>query len=130
MAVLARGRLDVYEARRARYQLLVEIARAARVVTRFAVYSFFEQLKKKLEPGRTVCGRSGNECCRSCLAEFGIVTSAVRARRFRTCLQILSRRFPGLHIRIYPAQVQGEGFRWTRCAAGSGIFPNRIGPMW
>ena len=24
-------------------------------------------------------------------------------------LHILSRRFPGLHIRIYPAQVQGEG---------------------
>ena len=24
-------------------------------------------------------------------------------------LHILSRRFPGLHIRLYPAQVQGEG---------------------
>src|SRR4029077_8576434 len=27
----------------------------------------------------------------------------------RDIVEILSRRFPGLHIRLYPAQVQGEG---------------------
>ncbi len=39
---------------------------------------------------------------------IGIVTSPTGAV-IRDILQILERRFPGRHIRIYPAQVQGEG---------------------
>ena len=39
---------------------------------------------------------------------IGIVTSPSGAV-IRDMLQILERRFPGLHIRLYPAQVQGAG---------------------
>ena len=39
---------------------------------------------------------------------IGIVTSPTGAV-IRDMLQILERRFPGLHIRLYPAQVQGAG---------------------
>src|SRR6202042_2188469 len=39
---------------------------------------------------------------------IGIVTSPSGAV-VRDITEILSRRFPGLHLRIYPALVQGEG---------------------
>ncbi len=39
---------------------------------------------------------------------IGVVTSPTGAV-IRDITQILSRRFPGLHIRLYPALVQGEG---------------------
>src|SRR5206468_3341903 len=39
---------------------------------------------------------------------IGIVTSP-RGAAIADMVQILSRRFPGLHIRLYPALVQGEG---------------------
>ena len=41
-------------------------------------------------------------------ARIGIVTSPTGAV-IRDIFQILERRFPGRHIRLYPAQVQGEG---------------------
>src|SRR5262249_14085902 len=39
---------------------------------------------------------------------IGIVTSP-RGAAIADMINILSRRFPGLHIRLYPALVQGEG---------------------
>ncbi len=46
--------------------------------------------------------------CRRFRQRIGIVTSPTGAV-IRDILQILERRFPGRHVRIYPAQVQGEG---------------------
>src|SRR6202034_3228529 len=46
----------------------------------------------------------------------GIVTSPTRAV-LRDITEILSRRFPGLHLRIYPALVQGEGSVEAVCRA-------------
>jgi exodeoxyribonuclease VII large subunit len=103
LAVLARGRIDVYEAR-GEYQLLVETLEPQ---GRGALQLAFEQLKKKLAAeGLFDAGRKRP------LPRFprriGIVTSP-RGAVIADLVQILSRRFPGLHIRLYPAQVQGEG---------------------
>jgi exodeoxyribonuclease VII large subunit len=103
LAVLARGRIDVYEAR-GEYQLLVEMLEPQGLG---ALQLAFEQLKKKLaaeglfDPAR-----------KRRLPRFprriGIVTSP-RGAAIADMIHILSRRWPGIHIRLFPAQVQGEG---------------------
>jgi exodeoxyribonuclease VII large subunit len=103
LAVLARGRIDVYEAR-GEYQLLVESLEPQGFG---ALQLAFEQLKQKLaaeglfDPAR-----------KRPLPRFprriGIVTSP-RGAAIADMVHILSRRFPGIHIRLYPALVQGEG---------------------
>ena len=103
VAVLARGRIDVYEAR-GEYQLMVE----ALEPQGFGALQFaFEELKKKLAAeGLFEAARKRP------LPKFpnriGLVTSPTGAV-IQDILQILARRFPGLHIQLYPAQVQGEG---------------------
>jgi exodeoxyribonuclease VII large subunit len=103
MAVLARGRVDVYEAR-GEYQLLVEMLEPQGLG---ALQVAFERLKKKLaEEGLFAAERKRP------LPRFprriGIVTSP-RGAAIADMIQILTRRFPGLHIRLFPALVQGEG---------------------
>jgi exodeoxyribonuclease VII large subunit len=103
IAVLARGRIDVYEAR-GEYQLLVE---ALEPQGHGALQFAFEQLKKKLAAeGLFEAGRK--RAIPRLPARIGIVTSPTGAV-IGDMTQILSRRFPGLHIRLYPALVQGEG---------------------
>jgi exodeoxyribonuclease VII large subunit len=102
VAVLARGRIDVFEAR-GEYQLLVEFLEPQ---GHGALQFAFEQLKKKLaSEGLFEAARKRP------LPRFprriGIVTSP-RGAVISDMLHILERRFPGLHIRIYPAQVQGD----------------------
>jgi exodeoxyribonuclease VII large subunit len=103
LAVLARGRIDVFEAR-GEYQLIVEVLEPQ---GHGALQVAFEQLKKKLameglfEPARK---RPLPRYPR----RIGIVTSP-RGAVIADMVQILSRRFPGLHIRLFPALVQGEG---------------------
>src|SRR5579871_4144394 len=103
IAVLARGHIDVYEAR-GEYQLLVE---ALEPQGHGALQFAFEQLKKKLAGEGLFDAARKRELPRLPL-RIGIVTSPTGAV-IRDMTQILSRRFPGLHIRLYPALVQGEG---------------------
>ncbi len=103
IAVLARGRVDVYEPR-GEYQLLVE---ALEPQGFGALQLAFEQLKKKLA-GEGLFDASRKRPLPRLPRRIGIVTSPSGAV-IRDMLQILERRFPGLHIRIYPAQVQGAG---------------------
>ena len=103
LAVLARGRIDVFEAR-GEYQLIVELLEPQ---GHGALQLAFEQLKKKLaaeglfEPTR-------KRLLPRYPRRIGIVTSP-RGAVISDMVQILSRRFPGLHIRLFPALVQGEG---------------------
>jgi exodeoxyribonuclease VII large subunit len=103
MAVLARGRIDVFEAR-GEYQLLVE---AIEPQGHGALQFAFEQLKKKLAAEGLFDPERKRPIPRL-PQRIGIVTSPSGAV-VRDITEILSRRFPGLHLRIYPAQVQGEG---------------------
>jgi len=108
--VLARGNLEVYEAR-GEYQLIVELLEPQGAG---ALQVAFEQLKKKL----AVEGLFAPERKRplpTLPRRVGIVTSTSGAA-IRDILQILERRFPGLHIRVFPALVQGEGSIEQICA--------------
>lgn len=103
LAVLARGRIDVYEAR-GEYQLLVETLEPQGLG---ALQLAFEQLKKKLAAEGLFAPERKRPLPRF-PRRIGIVTSP-RGAAIADMIQILSRRFPGLHIRLFPALVQGEG---------------------
>jgi len=103
MAVLARGHIDVYEAR-GEYQLLVE---AIEPQGHGALQFAFEQLKKKLA-GEGLFDPARKRPIPRLPQRIGIVTSPAGAV-VRDITEILARRFPGLHLRIYPALVQGDG---------------------
>ena len=103
VAVLARGRIDVYEAR-GEYQLMVE----ALEPQGFGALQFaFEQLKKKLT-AEGLFAAARKRPLPKLPSRIGLVTSPTGAV-IQDMLQILARRFPGLHIQLYPAIVQGEG---------------------
>jgi exodeoxyribonuclease VII large subunit len=103
VAVLARGRIDVYETR-GEYQLLVEMLEPQ---GHGALQFAFEQLKKKLA-AEGLFDAARKRAIPRLPRRIGVVTSPSGAV-IRDITQILSRRFPGLHIRLYPATVQGEG---------------------
>ncbi len=103
IAVLARGRIDMYDAR-GEVQFVVE---AIEPQGHGALQLAFEQLKKKLA-AEGLFESARKRPLPALPVRIGIVTSPTGAV-IRDILQILERRFPGRHIRIYPAQVQGEG---------------------
>ncbi len=111
VAVIARGSLEVYEAR-GEYQLIVETLEPQGAG---ALQLAFEELKKKL-------GEEGlfDSALKKALPKLprriAVVTSPSGAA-IQDILQVLGRRFRGLHIRLYPAQVQGEGAAEQVCAA-------------
>ena len=103
LAVVARGRIDVYEAR-GEYQLIVDFIEPQGLG---ALQLAFEQLKKKLAAEGLFAAERKRVLPRF-PHRIGIVTSP-RGAAIADMVQILTRRFPGLHIRLYPALVQGEG---------------------
>jgi len=109
LAVLARGRIDVYEAR-GEYQLLVEVLEPQGLG---ALQLAFEQLKKKLAAEGLFATERKRPLPRF-PRRIGIVTSP-RGAAIGDMVNILSRRFPGVHIRLYPALVQGEGAAGEIC---------------
>ncbi len=110
MKVLARGNLEVYEAR-GEYQLIVESLEPQGVG---ALQIAFEQLKKKLA-AEGLFAQERKRPLPTLPRRLGIVTSTAGAV-LHDMLQILERRFPGLHIRVFPALVQGEGSIEQICA--------------
>jgi exodeoxyribonuclease VII large subunit len=111
LRVLARGNLEVYEAR-GEYQLIVELLEPQGAG---ALQLAFEQLKKKLA-AEGLFAQERKRPLPRLPRRVGIVTSTGGAV-LHDILQIIERRFPGLHIRIFPAQVQGEGSTEQICAA-------------
>ena len=103
VAVLARGHLDLFEAR-GEYQLLVE---AIEPQGHGALQFAFEQLKKKLA-AEGLFDPARKRPIPRLPRRIGIVSSPSGAV-IRDIAQILARRFPGVHLRLYPALVQGEG---------------------
>ena len=103
MAILARGRIDVFEAR-GEYQLLVEVIEPQ---GHGALQFAFEQLKRKLAADG-LFDTARKRPIPKLPRRIGLITSPTGAV-VRDILQILERRFPGLHLRLYPVLVQGEG---------------------
>jgi exodeoxyribonuclease VII large subunit len=103
VAVLVRGRIDVYDAR-GEVQLIVD---AIEPQGHGALQLAFEQLKRKLAM-EGLFDAARKRPLPAMPERIGIVTSPTGAV-IQDILQILERRFPGRHVRIYPAQVQGEG---------------------
>jgi exodeoxyribonuclease VII large subunit len=95
--------VDVYEVR-GEYQLQVDLLEPQGLG---ALQLAFEQLKKKLATEGLFAAERKRALPRF-PRRIGIVTSP-RGAAIADMLKILSRRFPGLHIRVFPAQVQGEG---------------------
>ncbi len=103
IAVIARGRIDVFEAR-GEYQLLVD---SLEPQGHGALQLAFEELKKKLKLEGLFEAERKRPLPRYPI-RIGIVTS-LRGAVISDMLHVLERRFPGLHIRLFPAAVQGEG---------------------
>lgn len=103
VAVLARGRLDLFPGR-IDVQMVVE---ALEPQGHGALQFAFEQLKKKLG-AEGLFDAARKRKLPKLPRRVGVVTSPTGAA-VRDIIQILSRRFPGVHIRLYPAQMQGEG---------------------
>ncbi len=103
LAVLARGRIGVYEVR-GEYQLTIEHLEP---LGAGALQLAFEQLKKKLA-AEGLFDAERKRPLPVFPRRIGLVTSRAGAV-IADMLRILNRRFPGLHILLYPVRVQGEG---------------------
>jgi exodeoxyribonuclease VII large subunit len=110
LKVSVRGSISVYEAR-GEYQVYVE---SLEPLGRGTLQLAFEQLKKKLESeGLFDTGRK--KLLPLLPKRIGLITSPTGAA-VRDVVRILKRRFPNVHITLYPVRVQGEG------AAGEIVF--------
>jgi len=103
VAVLARGRVDIWPPS-GRYQLIVE---ALEPQGRGALQFAFEQLKAKLAK-EGLFDEARKRPLPALPRRIGIVTSPTGAV-IQDMLRILERRFAGLHIRLFPSAVQGDG---------------------
>ena len=103
IAVLVRGRIDVYDAR-GEVQMVVD---SIEPQGHGALQLAFEQLKKKLAM-EGLFEQARKRPIPAMPARIGIVTSPAGAV-IRDILQVLNRRFAGRPVRIYPALVQGDG---------------------
>ncbi len=103
VAVLARGRIEVYPPR-GQYQLIVETLEPQGYG---ALQLAFEQLKQRLK-AEGLFETERKRALPPYPQRIGIVTSPSGAA-VRDLVHVLSRRSPGVHIRLCPARVQGEG---------------------
>ena len=103
LKLIVRGSISVYEPR-GEYQIYVEHLEPSGVG---ALQLAFEQLKKRLDAeGLFDAGRKVPLPLLP--GRIGIVTSP-RGAAVRDIIRILRRRFPNLHLIVYPVRVQGEG---------------------
>ena len=103
MALIARGRISVYD-QRGEYQLICEYMEPAGIG---ALQTAFVQLKEKLALEGLF-----DEAHKINLPRFprriGVITSPTGAA-IHDILNVLKRRFASLEVLLYPVRVQGEG---------------------
>src|SRR3569833_2987349 len=99
--VLVRGRSDIYE-QRSEYQFVVEVIEPR---GHGALQLAFEQLRDRLR-AEGLFEESRKRPLPRFPQRIGIVT-APQGAVIRDFIEVLSKRFPGLHVRLFPAQVQG-----------------------
>jgi exodeoxyribonuclease VII large subunit len=101
--VTVRGSVSVYDAR-GEYQIYVEHVEP---VGLGALQLAFEQLKKRLEADG-LFDPARKKPLPMLPRRIGLVTSPGGAA-VRDVVRILRRRFPNVHLTVYPVRVQGEG---------------------
>lgn len=103
LQVMVRGSISVYEAR-GEYQIYVE---SIEPVGRGALQLAFEQLKKRLE-AEGLFDVARKKPLPLLPSRIGLITSSSGAA-VRDVVRILTRRFPNVHLTLYPVRVQGPG---------------------
>jgi exodeoxyribonuclease VII large subunit len=103
LKVSVRGTISVYESR-GEYQIYVE---SLEPLGRGAFQLAFEQLKKKLE-AEGLFAAVRKKPLPLLPSRIGLITSPTGAA-VRDVVRILTRRFPNVHLTLYPVRVQGEG---------------------
>lgn len=101
--VTVRGAIGVYEAR-GEYQIYVQ---SIEPVGLGALQLAFEQLRRRLET-EGLFDPSRKKPLPLFPRRIGLITSPAGAA-IRDVLRVLSRRFPGVHVVVYPVRVQGDG---------------------
>jgi exodeoxyribonuclease VII large subunit len=101
--VTVRGSISVYEAR-GEYQIYVENIEP---VGLGALQLAFEQLKKRLE-AEGLFSAARKKPLPLLPTRIGLITSPSGAA-VRDVVRILRRRFPNVHLTLFPVRVQGEG---------------------
>jgi exodeoxyribonuclease VII large subunit len=96
------GSISVYEAR-GEYQIYVE---SLEPIGLGALQLAFEQLKKSLE-AEGLFDPARKKPLPLLPSRIGIITSS-RGAAVRDVVRILTRRFPNVHLTVYPVRVQGE----------------------
>jgi len=114
-AVEVYGKLTVYEVR-GEYQFSIKMMRP---VGMGELQRRFEMLKTKLE-AEGLFNPARKKPVPVLPGRIGVVTSPEGAA-VRDFLQIINRRFPNIHIKIYPSPVQGKGAE-IKLAAGIEFF--------
>jgi exodeoxyribonuclease VII large subunit len=102
LKVSVRGSVSVYEAR-GEYQIYVE---SLEPLGRGALHLAFEQLKKKLE-AEGLFAAARKKPLPLLPSRIGLITSPTGAA-VRDVVRILTRRFPNVHLTLYPVRVQGD----------------------
>ncbi len=103
LAVVARGRLTVYD-QRGEYQLVAEYLEPAGLG---ALQLAFEQLKERLG-AEGLFDAARKKPLPRLPRRIGLITSP-RGAVIADMIRILRRRFENLHLLLYPVRVQGEG---------------------
>ncbi len=103
LQMTVRGSISVYESR-GEYQIYVENLEP---IGLGALQLAFEQLKKRLE-AEGLFDPARKKPLPLLPSRIGIITSP-RGAAVRDVVRILTRRFPNVHLTVYPVRVQGEG---------------------
>jgi len=103
LQMTVRGSISVYETR-GEYQIYVENLDP---VGLGALQLAFEQLKKRLE-AEGLFATERKKPLPLLPSRIGLITSP-RGAAVRDVVRILRRRFPNVHLTVYPVRVQGEG---------------------
>jgi len=103
MSIVCQGRVSVYN-KRGQYQLYVEEIEPKGVGS---LQLAFAQLKEKLDK-EGLFDEAHKKPIPYLPKKIGVVTSPTGAA-IRDMIHVLERRFPNMHIILYPAKVQGKG---------------------
>jgi exodeoxyribonuclease VII large subunit len=103
LQVTVRGSISVYE-QRGEYQIYVENLDP---IGLGALQLAFEQLKKRLE-AEGLFDAARKKPLPLLPSRIGLITSP-RGAAVRDVVRILTRRFPNVHLTVFPVRVQGEG---------------------